>query len=57
MRMPDRVKEFFQKQGKIGGKKRSANLSAERRKEIAKRAAKARWAKKTGDAGRKGNQG
>lgn len=56
MRMPEHVKEFFQKQGKIGGKKRSASLSAERRKEIAKRAAEARWAKKTADAGRKGHQ-
>lgn len=30
--------------GREGGKKRAANLSAERRKEIAKRAAELRWA-------------
>lgn len=53
MKMPAHVKEFFQKQGKIGGMKRSANLSPERRKEIARRAAEARWANKTGNAGRK----
>ena len=29
--------------GKIGGKIRAENLSADRRKEIAKKAAKARW--------------
>lgn len=53
MKMPAHVKEFFQKQGKIGGKKRSASLSPERRKEIARRAAEARWAKKMQNTGRK----
>jgi hypothetical protein len=33
--------------GLKGGKARAEKLSAERRKEIAKRAAKARWSKKT----------
>jgi hypothetical protein len=32
--------------GRRGGKKRAANLSEERRSEIAKKAAKTRWAKK-----------
>ncbi len=32
--------------GAKGGKKRAANLSAERRKEIAKKAAEKRWANK-----------
>lgn len=45
MRIPEEVKQFFRKQGKIGAKKRSANLSAERRSEIARRAAEARWTK------------
>lgn len=31
--------------GKLGGKARAAKLSPERRKEIAKKAAAARWAK------------
>ncbi len=31
--------------GAKGGKKRAANLTPERRKEIARKAAKARWAK------------
>jgi hypothetical protein len=33
------------KGGKIGGKARAEKLSAQRRKEIAQKAAKARWAK------------
>jgi hypothetical protein len=33
--------------GLKGGKARARNLSAERRKEIAKKAAKTRWSKKT----------
>jgi len=32
--------------GSKGGKQRAANLTAKRRKEIAKKAAKARWEKK-----------
>ena len=43
MKLPEDVKEFFRKQGKIGAKKRSANLSPERRQEIARNAAIARW--------------
>jgi hypothetical protein len=35
------------KSGKAGGAKRSENLSAQRRSEIAKRAANSRWAQKT----------
>jgi hypothetical protein len=33
--------------GSKGGKARAANLTAKRRSEIAKKAARARWAKKT----------
>jgi hypothetical protein len=43
MKLPRDVKEFFRKQGKIGAKKRSANLSPQRRSEIARAAAIARW--------------
>jgi hypothetical protein len=35
--------EFVRRAGKIGGAARAANLSADRRKEIAKHAAHARW--------------
>jgi hypothetical protein len=44
MKMPERIREFFQEQGRIGAKKRHSNLTPERRKEIARKAAKARWA-------------
>ncbi len=37
--------------GLKGGKARAANLSAKKRKEIAKKAAMSRWAKKTPKAG------
>ena len=43
MELPEDVKEYFRKQGRIGAKKRSANLSPERRKEIARIASEARW--------------
>jgi hypothetical protein len=36
---------FFAKAGKKGGKARAKNMSAEKRKAIAKKAARARWAK------------
>lgn len=54
VKMPEHVREFFRKQGKIGAKKRSANLAPERRKEIAQLAARARWANKTEVRGPKG---
>lgn len=48
---PEERHEAAVKLGRLGGKKggpaRTAKLSAERRKEIAKRAAKARWAKES----------
>jgi len=57
MKLPHDVKEFFRKQGKIGGKKRHANLSPERRKEIAKLAAEKRWAKAKLSPTKKTNKG
>jgi hypothetical protein len=36
------------KGGRKGGKKRAANLTAEKRSEIARRAAKVRWVKESG---------
>ena len=47
MKMPEDVKEFFRRQGKIGAKKRHANLTPEQRQEIARMAARTRWAKET----------
>ncbi len=49
MKMPKNVREFFRRQGRIGAKKRAANLSPERRKEIARRAAEVRWANRETD--------
>lgn len=43
MKLPENVKEYFRKQGRIGAKQRSANLSPERRQEIARLAAATRW--------------
>lgn len=45
MKIPENVLDFFRKQGKIGAAKRTAALSPERRKEIAKLAAQTRWSK------------
>ena len=44
MRLPENVKAYFQRQGRIGAAKRQEALSAERRSEIARKAANARWA-------------
>jgi hypothetical protein len=43
--------EAFRKWGKQGGKKRAGNLTAKQRKKIAKRAARARWSKKSRKGG------
>lgn len=45
MKLPENVRDYFRKQGKIGAAKRQANLTPERRAEIAKKAANSRWAK------------
>jgi hypothetical protein len=45
MKLPDEIRELFRRQGSIGGKKRSEVLLPERRSEIAKHAAEARWQK------------
>ena len=45
--MPDAVKEYIKELGRIGGKKRSQNLTPERRREIAQKAAQTRWAQKS----------
>ena len=46
MELPENIRAFFQEQGKIGAAKRQQVISPERRKEIAQKAARTRWAKK-----------
>ena len=45
MKLPPQVHDFFKKEGAKGGKARTKNLTAKRRKAIAKKAARARWRK------------
>jgi len=53
MDIPDNVRDFFRKQGSIGGKRRMKRLSPQERTEIARKAAQSRWADKTtGESGR-----
>jgi hypothetical protein len=44
-RLPEAALEFFRKKGRIGGRRRAANLSAEERSAQARKAVQARWAK------------
>lgn len=48
--MPDDIREYFVRMGQIGGKQgaeaRMEKISPERRKEIARNAIAARWAKR-----------
>jgi len=53
MKMPENIQEFFRKHGKIGAAKRTEKLSPERRREIAKKAADARWSTDSKKAGSK----
>ena len=45
-RTDEQREEFARKGGKVGGKRRAEVLSQKRRKEIAKKAAATRWAKR-----------
>jgi hypothetical protein len=49
-RLSEAALNFFRAQGKrggkVGGRKRAESLSSEKRKEIARKAAAARWGKK-----------
>lgn len=45
MKMPDDVRKYFELTGRMGAQKRNANLTPERRQEIARKAAKTRWRK------------
>jgi hypothetical protein len=44
-KLPDVALEFFRKQGRTGGLKRAAGLTAEQRSDMARKAVQARWAK------------
>lgn len=46
VKLPDRIREFFRHHGKIGAAKRHAEMSPERRREVARKAAQARWGKR-----------
>jgi hypothetical protein len=43
MKLPAAVRAFFAAKGREGGKTRASRLSAQRRKEIARQAARTRW--------------
>jgi hypothetical protein len=49
-KLPDAIKEYFQREGakggKKGGKSRMASMTPEQRSALAKKAAAARWKKK-----------
>jgi hypothetical protein len=45
MKLPENVRAYFQRQGKIGAAKRKEVLTPERRSEIARQAAIARWSR------------
>ncbi|MGA3213531.1 MAG: hypothetical protein ABSD20_19685 [Terriglobales bacterium] len=51
--LPDDIRAYFVKMGaeggRIGGKRRLETITPERRKEIARKAVAARWAKRNGD--------
>lgn len=43
---PKAIREYFAKFGRQGGKIRAKRMTPEQRKEVARKAAQARWAKK-----------
>jgi hypothetical protein len=45
MKLPDEVRAMFRKAGSKGGKRRKMVLTAQQRKDSARKAARARWAK------------
>lgn len=44
--MDDSIRNYMKRNGVAGGKARAKSLSARRRKQIARKAAKARWSKR-----------
>jgi len=45
----DEVRKYLSSLGKKGGKSRTQQMTPEQRKELARKAAKARWSRKKGD--------
>jgi hypothetical protein len=45
MALSKEAREYFRKEGAIGGRIRARNTTPQRRKEIARKAAQARWSK------------
>ena len=50
MKLPDEVREYFRRQGRIGGKTRAQNLTPEERREGARRAVQVRWTERKAEA-------
>jgi hypothetical protein len=53
LNLPDEIREFFRRKGKLGAKKRQQVLTPEQRQEIARKAAQARWGKRAEDQPKK----
>jgi nanoRNase/pAp phosphatase (c-di-AMP/oligoRNAs hydrolase) len=53
VKLPKVALEFFRENGRIGGHRRAANLSAEERSEQARKAVRARWAKRAAQSSKK----
>jgi hypothetical protein len=51
--LPEAALEFFRKQGRIGGRRRAENLTAEERSVQARKAVQARWAKQAAKTSKK----
>jgi hypothetical protein len=49
-KLSEEIREYFRKQGSIGGKKRSESLTPEERTELARKAVQVRWAKSKKDS-------
>jgi hypothetical protein len=56
MKLPENVKAYFQRQGRIGAAKRKESLTPERRSEIARIAATTRWANQKNKTEEKASQ-
>jgi hypothetical protein len=46
VKLPKHIREFFRRHGKVGATIRHAGMSPERRREVARKAARIRWAKR-----------
>lgn len=51
MALSKEAREYFAKEGRRGGKARLKTMTAEQRKEVARKAAQARWSKQKKEKG------